>query len=101
MSLGVSCLTLYGSYRNKKEEIAKFCFGIPILTMFCGIIGALVVFSYIGYISHETNVSIEDIPLSGHELAFVIYPATLSKMPFSNLWAMLFFAVMVLLGIDS
>ena len=101
MNIGLTSLILYGSYRKRNDDITTFGIWIPILTMMCGIIGSFVVFSYMGYISHESNISITDIPLSGHELAFVIYPATLSKMPLSNLWAVLFFAVMVLLGIDS
>jgi SNF family Na+-dependent transporter len=101
MSLGVGTLFAYGSYRNKTDELTRFCFGIPLMTMMCGVIGSFVVFSYMGHISYTTNTPIQDIPLSGPELAYVLYPATLSKMPLSNLWAILFFTVMVLLGIDS
>jgi len=71
------------------------------MTLICGIIGALTVFSYIGYISEIKNIPINRIPLSGPELTFVIYPAILSQMPFSNLLAILFFLIMMLLGIDT
>ncbi len=74
---------------------------IPFMTMICGLIGGLVVFSYIGYISEISNIPISEIPLSGPDLAFIIYPATLSEMSFSNFWSVLFFIVMILLGIDT
>ena len=101
MSLGVGALTAYGSYRQKTDELTIFCVGIPLLTMCCGVIGAFVVFCYMGHISFTSNIPIDQIPLSGPDLTFVLYPAVLSKMYFSNLWAILFFFVMILLGIDS
>lgn len=101
MSLGGGALTAYGSYRRKTDELTSCCVGIPLMTMMCGVIAALVVFSYLGHISVTSNIPIDLIPIQGPELAFVLYPAVLSKMYFSNLWAILFFTVMILLGIDS
>jgi hypothetical protein len=43
----------------------------------------------------------ENINLSGSELCFVVFPMALKYLPFSNLWAILFFLMMLLLGIDT
>jgi SNF family Na+-dependent transporter len=59
MSVGIGVLILYGSYREKKEDITRAAIGIPLLTMACGLIGGLVVFSYIGYICHLSNIPID------------------------------------------
>ena len=59
MSLGVGALFAYGSYRRKTDDIAKFCFGIPLVTMMCGVIGAFVVFSYMGHISTLSGTPID------------------------------------------
>jgi SNF family Na+-dependent transporter len=54
-----------------------------------------------GHMSFETGVPIDKIPLKGPDLAFVAYPAALTMMPWSNFWSVLFFIIMVLLGIDT
>jgi len=34
-------------------------------------------------------------------MAFIVYPAALSRMPWPNLWSMLFFVLLLFLGLDS
>jgi SNF family Na+-dependent transporter len=51
--------------------------------------------------SHTTGIQIKDIPISGLELAFVAYPALLTQLPGANLWAIVFFLMLVTVGIDS
>ena len=58
MSVGLAVLVLYGSYRQKYDNITNFSIIIPLLTALCGLLAACVVFSYIGYISVATNTPI-------------------------------------------
>ena len=39
--------------------------------------------------------------LSGADLVFVIFPMAINLMPFKNFWAIIFYLLMLSLGIDS
>lgn len=74
---------------------------VPILTCACGLLSALVVFSYMGNMSLISGKPLSELPLSGPDLAFIVFPAALTTLPFPNLWAILFFCVLFSLGIDT
>lgn len=47
------------------------------------------------------GLSIDELAISGIELPFVAYPAILAMLPGSNIWAIMFFVMLVSVGIDS
>jgi solute carrier family 6 (neurotransmitter transporter, taurine) member 6 len=100
-SLGNGILILFGSFRKSKENMEKHCIAIPTTVFICGILSAISVFMYVGHLAHKKNIAISDMNLSGAELTFVIFPMALNLMPFGNLWAVMFFFMMVCLGLDS
>ena len=51
--------------------------------------------------SHKANVSIDQVVSSGPGLAFIVYPKAISLMPLPHFWAITFFFMIFLLGIDS
>ncbi len=59
------------------------------------------IFSYIGYLSHITGQDIENIIQAGQGLAYVVYPYAVTTIPVAPLWAIMFFFMFILLGIDS
>ena len=115
--IGVGILTLFGSYRQKNEDIKASSFNIPYAVVFCGFLAAFTIFTYMGNMSTVAKIPINHIPLGGPglyityfvfllfkiliELTFVAYPTALCLMPFSNFWAVIFFVMMIFLGIDT
>jgi len=69
----------------------------------CGtsVLCGFVVFSLLGHMADILQLPIEDVAKSGPGLAFIVYPAGIAQMPVSTLWAILFFLMLITLGLDS
>lgn len=51
--------------------------------------------------AHDLKKSVPEVVRSGLYLAFVAYPEALSMMPGGVAWSVLFFVMMVVIGVDS
>lgn len=101
LGLGLGGNVLFASYKKENEDIYVSAFWIPIITMMFAVMCAVINFCYLGHLSYLINVNIEDLPLVGTDLAFITYPSALCLLPYPNLWAILFFFMLITLGIDS
>lgn len=101
LSLGVGATILISKYRKKSENVINSSVIIPSFTILFGMMCALVNFCFLGHLSKEIGIPIDKLPIQGSALAFVTYPAALSLLPFSNIWAILFFIMLITLGLDT
>lgn len=60
-----------------------------------------VIFSVLGYMAHASGQDIKDVATEGPGLVFVVYPAAIATMPGSIFWALIFFMMLLTLGLDS
>jgi len=66
------------------------------------ILSGFVVFSTLGHMADVSKKTITQvIEDKGSELVFIVYPHTIALMEWSTLWAILFFFMVITLGIDS
>ncbi len=72
-----------------------------ILNSFTSLLAGFIIFCTLGYMSEISGLHINNVTESGPGLAFVAYPKALSTMPLSPLWSVLFFSMLLLLGLDS
>jgi len=61
--------------------------------------GGFVVFSILGFMAYQSNTSMRHVVRSGITLAFVSFPAAIAQMPGSVYWSILFFFMVLLLGL--
>lgn len=51
--------------------------------------------------AHSSGQSIEDVATEGPGLVFIVYPAAIATMPGRMFWALIFFMMLLTLGLDS
>ena len=65
------------------------------------IFGGFAIFPSIGYLSHVVGRPVPDVVDASFGLAFQVYPEAISKMPGAPVWSILFFIMLITLGLDS
>lgn len=102
-SVGASwgALVTMASYNNFHHNTHRDALIIPVLNCGTSIFSGFVIFSIIGFMAAETGSTIAEVVRQGPGLVFVVYPEAVSKFPFAPVWAILFFAMLLSIGIGS
>uniref|UniRef100_A0A672Q701 Transporter n=1 Tax=Sinocyclocheilus grahami TaxID=75366 RepID=A0A672Q701_SINGR len=94
-------LTALGSYNKFNNDCYKDCFRLCLLNSSTSFIAGFAIFSVLGFMAQEQGVDIADVVQSGPGLAFIAYPRAVSMMPLPQLWAVCFFLMILMLGLDT
>lgn len=102
-SLGIAFGTMISmaSYNKFNNNILRDALIVSLTNSFTSILAGFVIFSAVGYMAHIHNLPVDNIATDGPGLVFVVYPEILSTMPAFQLWATLFFFMLLCLGLDS
>lgn len=102
-SLSVSWggLIALASYNRFHNDILRDTIAVLMIDFLTSVVAGFVMFSYIGKVSTDLNVSIYEVATSGPTLAFIVYPYAVTKMSLSPLWSILFFLMLLTLGLDT
>lgn len=102
-SIGIAfgSLIAFSSYNKSSNNIIMDTWAISLTNSFTSLLAGLIVFSTLGNIAKEQGAEIDDVVAQGPGLVFVVYPQALAKFPYANIWAALFFFMLLILGLDS
>jgi NSS family neurotransmitter:Na+ symporter len=102
LGLGMGQLVAFSSKRKDNKGTVKSSFIIAGSVFLFSILAGVTVFSTLGTLAHSQGVKVDELQnVQGIFLAFVTYPAAISQLPLAALWGVIFFFMLVLVGIDS
>ncbi|KAJ8255696.1 hypothetical protein COCON_G00195600 [Conger conger] len=94
-------LTALGSYNKYNNDCHKDCFTLCLLNSATSFMAGFAIFSVLGFMAQEQGVDIGEVAQSGPGLAFVVFPRAVTMMPLPQLWAVCFFLMIIMLGLDT
>uniref|UniRef100_H2Y7H7 Transporter n=1 Tax=Ciona savignyi TaxID=51511 RepID=H2Y7H7_CIOSA len=97
---GSGVLVTLASYNKFNHDIYRDSILISLVNSGTSFISGFAVFSTLGFMAKQQNISIEEVAESGPGLVFIIYPQALSMIPHPHIWSALFFLMIIFLGFD-
>lgn len=102
-SLGIAFggIITMSSYNKRKNKILKDVLILGVVDALTCLLAGFAIFSILGYLAYNQEKDVEEVIKEGPGLVFVIYPEAFTTMPVSQLFSVLFFFMLICLGIDS
>ncbi|XKL65370.1 hypothetical protein PGB90_008790 [Kerria lacca] len=91
----------YASYNNFNNNCYRDCLITTAVNCFTSFFSGFVIFTYLGYMSVKQGIPISSVATEGPGLVFQVYPEAVATLPGSHVWSVLFFFMLITLGIDS
>ncbi|XP_015520930.1 sodium- and chloride-dependent GABA transporter 1 [Neodiprion lecontei] len=100
-SIGTGALPALGSYNKFHHNCYKDALITCVVNTLTCLLAGCVTFSILGHIAMEQNTEVSEVVKSGPGLVFLTYPEVVLKLPGAPIWAIIFFVMLIILGIDS
>ncbi|KAK7580355.1 hypothetical protein V9T40_000984 [Parthenolecanium corni] len=98
---GFGVLLAYASYNKYHNNVYQDALVTSLINSITSFMAGFVIFAVLGYMSYVSRRPIEEVATEGPGLVFIVYPAAIATMPASTFWALIFFMMLLTLGLDS
>ncbi|XP_031620588.1 sodium- and chloride-dependent GABA transporter ine isoform X2 [Contarinia nasturtii] len=102
-SLGIAfgSMISFASYNKYNNNFLHDTLAVSFVNGITSLLVGIFAFATIGNIAYEQGTDVQNVISDGPGLIFVVYPQAMSKMPFGQMWAVLFFFMLLCLGLNS
>ena len=100
-AIALGTMTALGSYNSFHNDFYHQLMLVCVANSGTSFFAGFAIFSVIGFMAHEQGVSVGSVAEGGPGLAFIAYPKGVSQMPGAAIWAVLFFIMILSLGLGS
>jgi len=94
-------LIALASYNRFHNDVLRDSLIVSLGNCLTSFFAGFVIFSFLGFLAKELDTTVDEVAESGVGLAFIVYPDAVTRMEVSGLWAVLFFVMLITLGLDS
>ncbi|MGH0133598.1 UNVERIFIED_CONTAM: hypothetical protein FKN15_053081 [Acipenser sinensis] len=101
LGAGFGVLIAFASYNKFDNNCYRDAILTSTINCVTSFFSGFAIFSVLGYMAHMHGVNIEDVATEGPGLVFIIYPEAISTLPGATFWSIVFFLMLLTLGIDS
>uniref|UniRef100_A0A8C9VR47 Transporter n=1 Tax=Scleropages formosus TaxID=113540 RepID=A0A8C9VR47_SCLFO len=101
LGAGFGVLIAFASYNKFDNNCYRDAILTSTVNCVTSFFSGFAIFSVLGYMAYKHGVKIEEVATDGAGLVFIIYPEAISTLPGSTFWAIVFFIMLLTLGIDS
>ncbi|KAK3084720.1 hypothetical protein FSP39_017995 [Pinctada imbricata] len=98
---GFGTLLALSSYNKFNNNCYLDAIVVSIINCLTSFMAGFVVFSVLGYMAHKLGKLVENVATEGPGLVFLVYPEVISTLDGSVFWAIIFFLMLITLGLDS
>ncbi len=95
LSLGMGILITYSSYYPKKTKLTHTALTVSLLDLLVAVLMGIIIFPAV------MSFGLEGSQLRGTTLVFVTLPEIFAQMPASQMWAILFFLLLLIAALTS
>jgi solute carrier family 6 dopamine transporter-like protein 3 len=98
---GFGVLLAFASYNEFHNNVYRDALLTSAVNSATSFLAGFVIFAVLGYMAHKMKVDVKDVAAEGPGLVFIVYPEAISTMPGGPIWAVIFFLMLLTLGLDS